>query len=54
MNWPQIRQGRMLLKGTQFPLLQPLAEPVPSNHLKKAHQDMGLIQIIIDKYLCHR
>jgi hypothetical protein len=24
MNWPQIRQRRMLLKGTQFPLLQPL------------------------------
>jgi hypothetical protein len=32
MNWPQIRQRRMLLKGTQFPLLQPLkrcqSEPV--------------------------
>jgi hypothetical protein len=23
MNWPQIRQGRMVLKGTQFPILQP-------------------------------
>jgi hypothetical protein len=27
MNLPQIRQRRMLLKGTSFPLLQPLAEP---------------------------
>ena len=23
MNWSQIRQGRMVLKGTEFPLLQP-------------------------------
>jgi hypothetical protein len=35
MNLPQIRQGRMVLKGTQFPLLQPLAEPGPDEAVGK-------------------
>jgi hypothetical protein len=37
MNLPQIRQGRMVLKGTQFPLLQPLAEQGTPNIPQLTH-----------------
>jgi hypothetical protein len=45
MNLPQIRQGRMLLKGAQFPLLQPLVEPASSKTFEKRGHDKGIIHI---------
>jgi hypothetical protein len=45
MNLPQIRQGRMILKGTQFPLLQPLAEPAPCNTFEELRRNIGIIHI---------
>jgi hypothetical protein len=51
MDLPQIRHWRMLLKGTQFPLLQALAEPGTGKTFRKNRQDTGIIHK--SKSYCH-